>query len=150
MRHALSQAAAHVGHQTETFRRWDAELVPDERGRTPGPDPRCPVEVALGAVSGRWTTLVLRELMGGPLGFTELRERLPALSAKVLTDRLRELQGRGLLTVRRDRGFPVRTRYALTNAGHAVRPLLVALYATGDALLQLTAEPTGDGADATA
>jgi DNA-binding HxlR family transcriptional regulator len=149
MRHASSQAGPRVGHQTETSRPWDAELVPDERGRTVGPDPRCPVEVALGAVSGRWTTLVLRELMGGPLSFSELRERLPALSAKVLTDRLRELQGRGLVTVRRQSGFPVRTRYALTDAGHAVRPLLVALYATGDALLRLATEPTGAGRQTT-
>ncbi|WP_371624658.1 winged helix-turn-helix transcriptional regulator [Streptomyces sp. NBC_01116] len=40
-----------------------------------------------------------RELMGGPLGFSELRERLPELSAKVLSQRLRELRARGLLSV---------------------------------------------------
>ncbi|MFI2352425.1 hypothetical protein ACH492_36635 [Streptomyces sp. NPDC019443] len=45
---------------------WDGELVPDERGRTRQPEPDCPVEVALAAVAGRWTTLVLRELMHEP------------------------------------------------------------------------------------
>ncbi|MFJ1798814.1 winged helix-turn-helix transcriptional regulator [Streptomyces sp. NPDC088180] len=37
--------------------------------------------------------------MGGPLGFSERRERLPELSAKVLSRRLRELRERGLLSV---------------------------------------------------
>ena len=88
-------------------------------------------------MSGRWTTLLLRELMDRPLSFTELRHRLPALSAKVLTDRLRELQHQGLVMLLRHRGFPVRSEYALTEAGRALRPLLVTLYATGDALLRI-------------
>lgn len=89
-------------------------------------------------VSGRWTTLVLRELMSGPRGFTELRYALPELSAKVLTERLRTLEDSGVLTAERRRGFPVRTRYELTEAGQALRPLLVELYATGERLLRLS------------
>ncbi|MDQ0985572.1 helix-turn-helix domain-containing protein [Streptomyces sp. V2I9] len=110
-------------------------MTPTARGRTVRPEPDCPVEVALAAVSGRWTTLVLRELMGGPLGFSELRQRLPELSAKVLSQRLSQLGDRGLVSVERRRGFPVRTSYTLTGAGRALRPLLIELYATGEALL---------------
>ncbi|MEU3662612.1 helix-turn-helix domain-containing protein [Streptomyces sp. NPDC032940] len=99
------------------------------------------METALAAVSGRWTTLVLRELMGGPRGFTELRTLLPELSAKVLSERLTALRERGLVTAERLRGFPVRTRYELTEAGRSLRPLLVALYATGAELQRLTAGP---------
>ncbi|MFG2291848.1 winged helix-turn-helix transcriptional regulator [Streptomyces sp. NPDC048603] len=123
-----------MGHQTETHGDWDATLVPDARGRTDRPLPHCPVEIALAAVSGRWTTLVLRELMHGPHSFTALRERLPALGAKVLSERLRELAGRGLVVREEQRGFPVRTRYRLTARGEALRPLLVELYRTGAAL----------------
>ncbi|MFJ8843598.1 hypothetical protein ACIRFF_11910 [Streptomyces cyaneofuscatus] len=54
-------------------------------------------------MSGRWTTLELRE--------------------------------RGLLSVERRRGFPVRTRCTLAGGGRALRPLLIELYATGEALL---------------
>ncbi|MER5497902.1 helix-turn-helix domain-containing protein [Streptomyces sp. NPDC002561] len=95
------------------------------------------MEVALTAVSGRWTTLLLRELMEGPRSFTELRSLFPELSPKVLSERLRALRERGLVTVERRRGFPVRTRYDLTEAGRALRPLLVELYATGERLLRL-------------
>ncbi|MEU0846435.1 helix-turn-helix domain-containing protein [Streptomyces flaveolus] len=102
------------------------------------------METALAAVSGRWTTLVLRELMGGPRGFTELRTLLPELSAKVLSERLTALRERGLVTSERLRGFPVHTRYDLTEAGRSLRPLLVALYAAG-AELQRLAPGEGPG-----
>lgn len=43
-----------MGHQTESHAGpWDAELVPDVGGRTRRPEPDCPVERALAAVSGR-------------------------------------------------------------------------------------------------
>ncbi|MFE5325230.1 winged helix-turn-helix transcriptional regulator [Embleya sp. NPDC056575] len=120
---------------TDRTAAWDPDLVPDERGRTARPTPDCPVEVALAAVAGRWTTLVLRELMHGPRSFGELREQLPDLTAKVLTERLRTLEGRGLVEHVRIAGFPPRGRYDLTGMGMALRPLLLELYRTGSALL---------------
>jgi DNA-binding HxlR family transcriptional regulator len=136
--------AARAGHQTET---WDPELVPDARGRTQRPSPDCPVEVALAAIAGRWTTLVLRELMPGPLSFSELRASLPALSAKVLSERLHAMTGRGLVSRERTTGFPIRTTYRLTQQGQALRPLLISLYETGNTLL---AHRSGPGPTRTA
>jgi DNA-binding HxlR family transcriptional regulator len=114
---------------------WDRDLVPDQAGRTVKPDPTCPVEVALAAIAGRWTTLLLRDLMAGPRSFGEIRAALPTLSDKVLVDRLRDLQSRGLVDRRVHTGFPARTTYALTPAGVQLRPLLVQLYETGRSLL---------------
>ncbi|WP_233160511.1 winged helix-turn-helix transcriptional regulator [Actinophytocola xanthii] len=87
--------------------------------------------MSLAAISGRWTTLVLRDLMLGPLTFGQLRAGLPALSAKVLTERLVSLRHQGIVT-RGARG------YELTERGRLLRPLLAQLYRTGEALL---AEP---------
>jgi DNA-binding HxlR family transcriptional regulator len=126
-----SEHTAQAGHQTET---WDPELVPDVRGRTHRPTPDCPVEVALAAIAGRWTTLVLRELMHGPRSFSELRASLPTLSAKVLTERLHALAERELVVRDRAPGFPTRTAYRLTAKGRALRPLLVSLYEVGSVL----------------
>lgn len=131
-----------MAHQTETHGQggtehdgeretWDEELVPTVAGRTARPEPGCPVEVALAAVAGRWTTLVLRELMRGPHSFGALRAGLPEISPKVLAERLYALRDRGLVAQERLPGFPVRTRYTLTPAGKALRPLLVELYRTG-------------------
>ncbi|WP_372411410.1 winged helix-turn-helix transcriptional regulator [Streptomyces luteireticuli] len=126
-----------MAHQTESHA-WDAGLVPPGPGRTARPETGCPVEIALAAVAGRWTTLVLRELMHSPHSFGTLRERLPEISPKVLTDRLHALRERGLLTQERLPGFPVRTRYTLTPAGRALRPLLVELHRTGERLSDLS------------
>ncbi|WP_199543516.1 helix-turn-helix domain-containing protein [Prauserella sp. PE36] len=131
--HVTSQAGPPEGHQTVS-RSFDPELVPDARGATDRPEPDCPVEIALAAISGRWTTLVLRELMGGPRSFGELREALPTLSAKVLTERLGGLTDRGLAVREVRPGFPSRATYRLTAAGLRLRPLLAELYRTGAAL----------------
>ncbi len=93
------------------------------------------MEVALAAISGRWATLVLRDLMHGPRSFSELRAGLPTLSAKVLTERLDGLVAQGLVRCSRSPGFPVRTSYSLTSKGLLLRPLLEQLYRTGEALL---------------
>lgn len=118
-----------MAHQTVS--RWDAELVPDDAGRTDRPDTECPVEIALAAIGGRWTTLVLRELMHRPLSFSELSETLPQLSDKVLDERLRRLRTQNLVERRAVTGFPSRVTYSLTPAGQQLRPLLVELYRTG-------------------
>ncbi|MFB9321296.1 winged helix-turn-helix transcriptional regulator [Cryptosporangium minutisporangium] len=133
----------HVGHQTVSTG-WDPVLVPDGRGATRRPEPECPVEVALAAIGGRWTTLVLRDLMGGARSFTELQRGLPTLSAKVLTERLVRLEQRGLVERARSASFPPRTLYRLTAAGRAVEPLLVELYRTGTALLETSLDVSPD------
>ncbi|WP_045704870.1 winged helix-turn-helix transcriptional regulator [Streptomyces rubellomurinus] len=131
-----------MGHQTGSdraggdARAWDEELVPDGHGRTARPEPDCPVEVALAAIAGRWTTLVLRELMHGPASYGQLRERLARISPKVLAERLRALEERELVVRERLVGFPVRTSYRLTPTGEALRPLLLELYRTGSALAE--------------
>lgn len=94
------------------------------------------MEQALSAISGRWTTLVLRELLShGPLPFTALARRLPALSDEVLTDRLSALVASGLVERQLTSGFPARSQYRISERGLLLRPLLVQLYRTGAALL---------------
>jgi len=57
----------------------------------------CGVALALELIGERWAPLVLRELMFGPRRFSELRADLPGISANVLTQRLGELEERGLV-----------------------------------------------------
>lgn len=114
---------------------WDQELVPTPSGRTTAPLPDCPVELALAAISGRWTTLVLRNLMSGEAySYSLLANSLPELSDKVLTDRLSELCAAGFVRKTISNGFPARTSYRITALGQQLRPLLIELYRTGLAL----------------
>lgn len=64
-------------------------------------DDACGTAHALELIGERWSLLVLRELMLGPRRFSELKADLPGISANVLTQRLFELEDRGL--VRRTR-----------------------------------------------
>ncbi|MFP5329944.1 MAG: winged helix-turn-helix transcriptional regulator [Alphaproteobacteria bacterium] len=57
----------------------------------------CGLAHALELIGERWALLVLRELMFGPRRFSELKADLPGISANVLTQRLAELETRGLI-----------------------------------------------------
>ena len=60
-------------------------------------DDACGLAHALDLLGERWAMLVLRELAYGPRRFSELKSDLPGISANVLTQRLTELEGRGLV-----------------------------------------------------
>lgn len=60
-------------------------------------DDACGLAHALELVGERWAMLVLRELAYGPRRFSELRTDLQGISANVLTQRLTELEARGLV-----------------------------------------------------
>ncbi len=61
----------------------------------------CGTAHALELIGDRWALLVLRELLLGPRRFSDLRQDLPGISANVLTQRLVELEDRGLVKRRR-------------------------------------------------
>lgn len=87
-------------------------------------DDACGLAHALELVGERWALLVLRELMLGTRRFSELKADMPGISANVLTQRLTELEWRGL--VRRTRLPPPASVqvYEATEWGQEVRPLI--------------------------
>lgn len=90
----------------------------------------CPTEFTLEVLGGKWKTVILCFLKEGPLRYGQLREFMPRLSDKVLTDRLKELEQAGLVTRK-----AVESRsivYRLTERGEALRPVLTAIYEWGD------------------
>lgn len=93
----------------------------------PCEDGTCPVSRAVAALDGRWTILVVRDLLGGTKRFGELRESLPGISPKTLTDRLRSLEADGLVERQAYAEIPPRVEYSLTPAGRTLEPVLAAL-----------------------
>jgi DNA-binding HxlR family transcriptional regulator len=107
-------------------------------------DDPCGVARALDVVGERWTLLVVRELLFGPKRFSDLVRGLPGMSQNVLSQRLRELAGAGLLE-RRRMGPPVSGQvYELTERGAALRPVVVELARWGSRI------PTTSRADLSA
>ncbi|MDX6237752.1 MAG: hypothetical protein QOG10_2567 [Kribbellaceae bacterium] len=67
----------------------------------------------------------------GDRSYSELSEGLPALSDKVLSDRLVQLTEAGVIERHRIPAWPPRVRYSLTNRGRALVPVLQALWDWG-------------------
>jgi DNA-binding HxlR family transcriptional regulator len=87
----------------------------------------CGTAHGLELIGERWALLVLRELMLGPRRFSELRADLPGISANVLTQRLNELEERGLV-VRRRLPRPASVQvYEATEWGLEAEPIVQAL-----------------------
>lgn len=81
-------------------------------------DDACGTAFALELIGERWALLIIREMMFGPRRFTDLRAGLPAISAKILTERLESLERVGVVQ-RRQLPPPAATQvYELTEWGY--------------------------------
>lgn len=90
-------------------------------------DDGCAAAHALDLVGERWALLVVRELLLGPKRFTDLRAGIPKASPNVLSQRLRELEGAGVVQ-RRKLPPPAASRvYELTEWGLDLEPVIVRL-----------------------
>jgi DNA-binding HxlR family transcriptional regulator/putative sterol carrier protein len=87
----------------------------------------CGLSHALELVGERWAILILRELSYGPKRFTDIRSGLPSASPNVLSQRLRELEGHGIVS-RRTLAPPAASKvYELTEWGRELEPTLRSL-----------------------
>ena len=84
-------------------------------------------------VGRRWTAAVIRVTLDGPARFTEIRRSVPGLSARLLTERLRELEAEGLVERLPVAGTPGLVEYALTPRGRALVDVVQAIEAWVDA-----------------
>ncbi len=82
---------------------------------------------AVELVGKRWTGAILLVLMDGPLRFSEIGQLVPALSDRLLSERLKELEAEDIVERRVHDDSPVRVEYALTDKGRALEPALRAL-----------------------
>jgi DNA-binding HxlR family transcriptional regulator len=82
---------------------------------------------AVELVGKRWTGAILLVLLEGPLRFCEITHVVPALSDRLLSERLKELEAEDIVERRVYDGSPVRVEYCLTEKGRALEPALRAL-----------------------
>jgi DNA-binding HxlR family transcriptional regulator len=82
---------------------------------------------AIELVGKRWTGAILLVLMDGPLHFSGIRQLVPELSDRLLSERLKELEAEGIVGRKVLDGSPVRVEYSLTAKGRALEPTLGAL-----------------------
>lgn len=90
-------------------------------------DFHCPIEATLSVLGGKWTPLVLWHLRDETLRFGELRRRIPGITKKMLSQRLQELAGAGVVHREAYAEVPPRVEYSLTPFGQTLRPVLDAM-----------------------
>jgi DNA-binding HxlR family transcriptional regulator len=82
---------------------------------------------AIELIGKRWTGAILLVLMDGPLHFSEIRDLVPDISDRLLSERLKELEAESIVERRVIDGAPVRVEYSLTVKGSALEPVVRSL-----------------------
>jgi DNA-binding HxlR family transcriptional regulator len=85
-------------------------------------------------IAGAWAPNIIWHLRAGPRRFNELRIDIPPVSAKVLSQRLKELEARGVITRAIQATSPPSVEYALTEFGAELVPALSAIVEVGHKL----------------
>lgn len=96
---------------------------------------RCPVELTLEVIGGKWKVVILRHLINHrrPLRFAELMKLLPSISQRMLTRQLRELESYGIIFRDVYPVVPPRVEYGVTERGHSLNAVLVTMCEWGRA-----------------
>lgn len=97
----------------------------------------CSLACALDRIGERWTLLIVRELSLGPLRFTDLARSVGGAPTDILTKRLRELEGHGIIR-RRELDPPASVSvYELTELGRGLEGPMLELGRWGMGLQKL-------------
>ncbi|GFM37021.1 winged helix-turn-helix transcriptional regulator [Desulfovibrio psychrotolerans] len=91
------------------------------------------VEQALKVLEGKWKLLIMFHLFGGKLlRFSELERAIPAITQKMLTQQLRQMEADGVVRRILHHQLPPKVEYGLTEWGQALCPVLDALLKWAD------------------
>lgn len=84
----------------------------------------CPVEYTASILSNKWKCLILRDLLTGTKRFNELNKSIIGISAKVLTENLRELENDGIVNRKTYAVVPPKVEYSLSQKGEELKPII--------------------------
>ena len=95
---------------------------------TPSP---CPVTTTLSVIGGKWKPIILYTITAETKRFSEIKRLIPAISQKMLTQQLRELEDDGIVHRRVYPVVPPKVEYSITDYGGTLMPILDAMVAWG-------------------
>jgi DNA-binding HxlR family transcriptional regulator len=93
----------------------------------------CPkYESAIETLGKKWTGLIIRVLLGGPKRFKDIKEQIPVMSDRMLTERIKELEEVGILERKVYPEIPVRIEYELTSMGKDLETVIESIQNWGE------------------
>jgi DNA-binding HxlR family transcriptional regulator len=106
-----------------------ARAAEDSAGAGTRPVGCCPFyHEAVELIGRRWTGAIVAVLLQqAPLRFSEIAQAVPQLSDRLLSERMKELEARGVVRRTVDPGPPVKVTYDLTEMGRSLQPAIAAL-----------------------
>lgn len=84
----------------------------------------CPVEYTASIIGSKWKIIILRDLLTGTKRYNELTRSVVGISAKVLTENLRDLEKDGIITRKVYPVVPPKVEYSLTEKGLELKGVL--------------------------
>ena len=87
----------------------------------------CAIEAAMDIIGGKYKVLILYELIGKTLRYSQLQRLLPIATPRMLTRQLRELENDGVVKRVLYPVIPPRTEYSLTELGESLIPIILQL-----------------------
>lgn len=92
---------------------------------------KCPLELVIKVISGKWKCKILWHLRTGKLRFGQLRDCLPGITNKILSKQLKDLERKKLINREVFVCIPSRVEYSLTETGSEIVPVLKSMYKIG-------------------
>jgi DNA-binding HxlR family transcriptional regulator len=88
---------------------------------------KCPAEITLRVIGGRWKILILWHLFQAVKRFSELHRELAGVTQKMLTEQLREMERDGIIHREVYPQVPPKVEYSLTPLGESLHPVVDAM-----------------------
>ncbi len=96
-------------------------------------DELCPrYQAAVQILGKRWTALIIRVLLTRPRRFSEMTNAIEGLSDRLLSERLKELEGLGIVERQVYAEKPVRIEYRLSDKGRELEQVVEAIQRWAD------------------
>jgi len=112
-------------------------MLARRKNKTAPPPLECPLSECIAVIGGTWTPNIIWYLSQGPRRFSELKDDVEGVSAKVLTARLRKLEAEGIVHREVIPSSPPTVEYSLTELGQELKPALEAIVSVGHRLKHL-------------
>jgi len=109
-------------------------MLPRRKNKVNLPPEECPLHLCMGVIGGRWAPAIIWYLSLGPRRFSELKDDVQGVSAKVLTTRLKTLEADGVINREVMPTSPPSVEYSLTELGLELKPAIEAIVAVGHRL----------------
>ncbi len=113
------------------------------KSKAPPPPPGCPMAACMAVLRGAWTPSLIWKLSGEPRRFGELQRDIPGISPKMLTARLRELEGKGVVIREVVPSSPPSVEYSLSALGRELIPVIDTIVRVGTRLRENPREIPG-------